>query len=362
MARFAVFAVIFVLALTARAAEPRRPNIVFIIADDLGYKDIGAFGQDKIRTPNLDRLAAEGMCLTSMYSGNTVCAPSRSVLLSGLHPGHTFVRDNRQARGDTRGTDKEGQTPVPPDHLQLPLTLKKLGYTNGGFGKWGLGPWASTGNANKQGFDRFFGYVCQAVAHNYYVDYLWDNGRRVALRNASPDLKPRLAEGADPNDEASYAAFRPGPDYAPDVIAEQALAFVRENKGRPFFLYFPTTVPHLAYQVPDDSLKEYVGKFPEEPYPGSGFYVPCRNPRATYAAMITRMDREVGRIAALVKELGLDDNTIFVFTSDNGAPGGIAPSYFNSGSIFRSGKGAIYDGGFRVPAIVRWTGKIKPGT
>jgi len=366
--RFVLFA--FLLSLfaailptaTAADASRRRPNIVLIIADDMGYKDVGAFGQDKIRTPNLDKLAAEGMRLTSHYSGNTVCAPSRSVLLSGLHAGHTFVRDNRQAGTDKRGTTGEGQTPVPPDHLQLPLTLKKLGYVTGGFGKWGLGPWASTGNPNKQGMDRFYGYICQAVAHNYYIDYLWDNGQKVPLNNPVPPRKPRLAEGADPNDPKSYEPFLQGKDYAPDLIGEQALAFVRANKDRPFFLYYPTVVPHLAYQVPPDSLKEYEGKFPEEPYPGSGQYVPDRTPRATYAAMITRMDREIGRIMSLVRELGIDENTIFVFISDNGAPGGIPTSYFNSGGIFRGGKGSIYDGGFRVPAIVRWTGHIKPGT
>jgi arylsulfatase A-like enzyme len=347
----------------ARGADTpqRRPNIVLIIADDLGYRDVGAFGQDKIRTPNIDQFAADGIRLTSMYSGNTVCAPSRSVLLSGLHPGHTFVRDNRQAPKYAPG-EREGQTPVPPEHLQLPLTLKKLGYTTGGFGKWGLGPWASTGNPNKQGMDRFFGYICQSVAHNYYPGYLWDNGKRVTLGHPEPDPKPRLAEGADPNDPASYERFKVDKDYAPDVIGERALTFVRENKDRPFFLYYPTVVPHLGYQVPADSLKEYEGQFPEEPFPGSGHYVPDRTPRATYAAMITRMDREVGRIVALVKELGLDENTIFIFTSDNGAPGGIPTSYFNSEGIFRGGKGSIYDGGFRVPAIVRWTGRIKPGT
>lgn len=347
---------------TAAGASRRRPNIVFVIADDLGYRDIGAFGQDKIRTPNLDRLAAEGMKLTAHYSGNTVCAPSRSVLLSGLHPGRTYIRDNHQAPGYAPVT-MEGQRPVPAGFLTLPLTLKKLGYTNGGFGKWGLGPWTSTGNPNEQGMDRFYGYICQYVAHNYYPSYLWDNGKQVVLPdNAPPDPKPRLPEGADPNDAASYARFDTGKNYAPDLIGEQALAFVRENKNRSFFLFYPTVVPHLGYQVPAEELKEYEGKFPEEPFPGSGQYVPCRTPRATYAAMITRMDREVGRVMSLLKELGLEENTIFVFTSDNGAPGGIPTNFFNSEGNFRGCKGAIYDGGFRVPAIVRFPGKIPAGS
>jgi arylsulfatase A-like enzyme len=356
-----VVAVWLSLAPAALAAEQRRPNIVLIVADDLGYRDVGAFGQDKIRTPNLDRLAAGGMRLTGHYSGNTVCAPSRSVLMSGLHPGHTFIRDNQQAPGYARGT-YEGQHPVPADHLALPLSLKKLGYAAGGFGKWGLGPWNSSGDPTRQGFDRFYGYICQSVAHNYYPAYLWDNGKRIPLDNPEPDLKPRLADGADPRDPKSYEPFQRGKQYAPDLIGEQALTFVRAHRDRPFFLYYPTTVPHLAYQVPPDSLKEYEGKFPEEPFPGQGAYVPDRTPRATYAAMITRMDREVGRVLALLRELGLEEHTIVIFTSDNGAPGGLATSYFNSGGVFRGGKGSIYDGGFRVPAIVRWTGRIKPGT
>ena len=366
MPRFVIVALVAAVVFTfnpalTRAAQ-RQPNIVLIIADDMGYRDIGAFGQDKIRTPNIDRLATEGMTLTSLYSGNTVCAPSRCVLMSGLHPGHAFVRDNRQAGTDKRGTTGEGQTPVPPDHLQLPLTLKKLGYATGGFGKWGLGPWASTGSPNKQGMDRFYGYICQAVAHNYYIDYLWDNGQKVSLNNPVPPRQPRLAEGADASDPKNYEPFLTGNDYAPDKISEQALTFVREHKDRPFFLYFPTTVPHLGYQAPPDAIKEYADKFPEEPYPGSGQYIPVRQPRATYAAMITHMDHEVGLIVSLVRELGLEDDTIFLFMSDNGAPGGIPTSYFNSEGIFRGCKGAVYEGGFRVPGIVSWKGRIKPGT
>lgn len=358
---FSIAVLALLCAFAHGAQSPRRPNIVLIVADDLGYRDIGAFGQDKIRTPHIDKLAAEGMRLTAHYSGNTVCAPSRSVLLSGLHPGHTFIRDNRQAPKYARVTN-EGQYPVRAGHLQLPLTLKKMGYATGGFGKWGLGPWNSTGNPNQQGMDPFYGYICQAVAHNYYPSYLWDNGKQVPLNNPEPDRKPRLVAGADASNPASYEPFLRGKDYAPDVIGEHALQFVRENKDRPFLLYYPTVVPHLGYQVPADSLKEYEGKFPEEPYPGSGQYVPDRTPRATYAAMITRLDREVGRIVNLIQELGLDDDTIFIFTSDNGAPGGIPTSFFNSNGIFRGGKGAIYEGAFRVPTIVRWKGRIKPGT
>lgn len=342
-------------------ADQTAPNIVFILADDLGYGDLGCFGQTKIRTPNLDRLATEGMRLTAHYAGHNVCAPSRCALLSGKHPGHGYIRENRGGLGD----DHEGQEPVPAGELQLPLTLKKLGYTLGAFGKWGLGPIASTGDPLKQGFDRFFGYNCQAVAHNYYPTHLWDNDTKLELSNPKFAANQKLAEGVDPALPQSYANFV-GKDYAPDLIGEQALRFVRENKDKPFFLYYPTTVPHLALQVPDDSLKEYLGQFPEEPYKGDHGYLPHRTPRAAYAAMITRMDREMGRVFALLKELGLDERTIVIFTSDNGPLydhlGGTDAEFFNSAGGFRGRKGSFYEGGYREPCIVRWTGKIKPGT
>lgn len=337
-----------------------RPNIVFVLADDLGWGDLGSFGQKKIRTPHLDRLAAEGMRLPVHYSGNNVCAPSRCVLMTGLHPGHAFVRDNRQAKDFP-----EGQTPVPPGYLALPLTLKKLGYTTGAFGKWGLGPFGSTGDPLKQGIDRFFGYNCQAVAHNYYPTHLWDNDQQIALNNPKFAAHQKLPEGTDAANPASYAPYS-AKDYAPDLISAQGLKFIRDNKDKPFFCFVPTTVPHLALQVPEDSLKEYAGAFPEEPYPGGRGYLPHRTPRAAYAAMITRMDREVGRIIDLVKELGLEENTIFVFSSDNGPLynqlGGTDADFFNSAGPFKGRKGSMYEGGVRVPCIVRWKGRIAPGS
>ena len=329
----------------AGAAEPARPNIVFILCDDLGYGDVGCFGQTKIKTPNVDRLAAGGMRLTVHYSGHNVCAPSRCALMTGKHPGHGYIRDNR-------GVEPEGQEPVPAGELTLPLTLKKLGYTLGGFGKWGLGPVGSSGDPLKQGFDRFYGFNCQGVAHNYYPTHLWDNERHVALDNPAFDSQQRLPSGADPTSPASYVGYA-GKSYAPDLIAEQARAFLRANKDRPFFLYFPTTVPHLALQVPEDSLSEYLGKFDDKPYLGDRRYLPHRAPRAAYAAMITRMDREVGRLVELVKELGLEKNTIFVFTSDNGPLydqlGGTDCDYFNSTGGLRGHKGSYYEGGFPRP-------------
>ncbi len=360
--RFALFLVGLLLVLCGRVpvGAQSRPNIVFILADDLGYGDIGGYGQKKIRTPNIDRLAAEGMRFTAHYSGHNVCAPARCVLMTGLHSGHAYIRENRQAKGFT-----EGQEPVPAGYLSLPPVLKRLGYVLGGFGKWGLGPVGSSGDPLKQGLDRFFGYNCQAVAHNYYPTHLWDNDRQIALNNPKFAAHQRLSADADPADPAAYRGFT-GRDYAPDLIAEQARRFVRENRDRTFLLYFATTVPHLALQVPEDSLREYAGTFPEQPYPGGRSYLPNLQPCATYAAMITRMDREVGRLIDLIQELGLENNTLFVFTSDNGplydGLGGTDTDFFNSAGGFRGRKGSYYEGGFRVPCIVRWKGRIAAGS
>lgn len=368
-----LFLAVCLLAVTALEAAHRPPNIVFIIADDLGYGDLGCYGQKIIKTPNLDRMAAEGVRLTQHYSGNAVCAPSRCVLMSGLHPGHAFIRDNRQA-DNAKGLPRmgipatEGQYPIPDATVTIPEGLRAHGYTSGGFGKWGLGGPGSTGEPLKQGFDRWYGYNCQGVAHNFYPVYLWDNDRQVPLKNPAFPSADKLRPDEDPNDPASYKRFM-GTEYSADLIAEKALDFARANKDRPFFLFWPTTVPHLALQVPDDSLQEYAGKFDDPPYPGGKGYLPHFKPRAAYAAMVTRMDREVGRMMSLIRELGLDEQTIFVFTSDNGGLNGTHQglagtdaAFFDSCGGLRDGKGTLYEGGFRVPGIVRWAGKIKPAT
>lgn len=354
-AKLLAFSVSLMLAVNICVAAP--PNVVFFLCDDLGYGDVGCFGQTKIRTPNIDRLAAEGMRLTRCYSGHNVCAPSRCTLMTGKHPGHAYIRDNL---GGLNG--QEGQEPVPAGALSLPLSFKKAGYVVGGFGKWGLGPVGSTGDPLNQGFDRFFGYNCQAVAHNLYPGHLWNGREKVLLDNPLFSAHQKFPADADPNDPAAYAHYQ-GKQYAPDLIHAAALAFVRENKDCPFFLYVPSIVPHLALQVPEDSLAEYDGKFEEKPYLGERGYLPHPKPRAAYAAMITRMDRELGRLCELLKELGLEENTIFVFTSDNGAAedgtGGTDATFFESTAGLRGRKGSYYEGGFRVPGIVRWPGKIK---
>jgi len=357
-----LLAILFALALAVSLHAGERLNIVFILADDLGYGDLSCFGQQKFTTPNIDRIAAEGMKFTAHYAGHNVCAPSRCALMTGLHPGHGYIRENKGGLSDG---GPEGQEPVPANYLAMPLTMKSLGYTLGAFGKWGLGPIGSSGDPLKQGFDRFYGFNCQAVAHNYYPDHLWDNDTRLALANPTFAAHQKLPAGVDPNSENSYTQFF-GTQYAPDLIGVEALKFLRANKDRPFFLYYPTTVPHLALQVPEDSLKEFLGKYPEEPYLGDRGYLPHRTPRAAYAAMITRMDREVGKVLALLKELGLEEKTLVVFTSDNGPLydkyGGTDAEFFNSAGGFRGRKGSYYEGGFREPMVARWPGRIKAGS
>lgn len=354
----------------AESAPP--PNIVFILADDLGYGDVGAFGQTKIRTPHIDRLAAEGMMLTQHYAGNAVCAPSRSVLMTGQDPGHTYIRANRgMAKGGIAVVgqpETEGQFPIPDAEITLAEVLREAGYATGGFGKWGLGGPDSTGAPLRQGFDRWFGYNCQAVAHNFYPTYLWDDDKTIQLNNPAFSAHDTFRDDEDPNDPASYERFQ-GKEYSADLISDEVLKFIRKNKDLPFFVYWASTVPHVALQVPDDSLAEYIGEWEDAPYPGGKGYIPHFKPRAAYAAMITRMDRDVGRAMDLVKELGLEENTIFVFTSDNGPThgtheglAGTDATFFNSHGGLRDGKGSLYEGGMRVPTVIRWPAQVAAGT
>ena len=365
----ALLALLALLPAACACLEPapeRPPNIVFILADDLGYGELGSYGQDEIRTPRLDALAAQGLRFTQHYSGSPVCAPSRCVLLTGLHTGHAFIRDNDEMnqRGDVWNDPAlEGQRPIPEETVTLAELLKARGYATAAIGKWGLGWTGSSGDPNRQGFDLFYGYTCQRVAHNYYPTHLWRNDQKVALRNPAFKAHQKLPAGADPADPASYAGYA-GEDYAADFMIEAALGFVRNNAARPFFLYFPTPVPHLALQVPEDSLAEYAGAFEEAPYPGGQGYLPHLTPRAAYAAMITRMDRDVGRILDLLEELGLEEDTMVVFTSDNGPSwvGGVDKDYFGSQGGLRGRKAQLYEGGIRVPAVVRWPGRTAEGT
>jgi arylsulfatase A len=352
---------------SVRAQTPaaRPPNIILILADDLGYNEVGAYGQRKIRTPNIDRLAQEGVRLTDHYSGSPVCAPSRAVLLTGLHTGHAYIRDNDEMgfRGDVwRDPALEGQRPLPAGTFTMASMLKRAGYATAAVGKWGLGGPGSEGEPANLGFDLFFGFLCQRVAHNHYPAYLWRNSTRVALDN--PGIYPHetLPSGKDPKAPASYERYS-GKQYALDMMGEEARAFIKANRARPFFLYFAPTIPHAALQVPEDSLAEYLGVLPDSPYLGDKGYLPHRAPRAAYAAMVTRLDREVGRLAQLIHELGLDRDTIIVFTSDNGPTfnGGTDSAFFESAGPFRGLKTMVYEGGIRVPMVARWPGKIPTG-
>ncbi|HEY3320418.1 MAG TPA: arylsulfatase [Planctomycetota bacterium] len=355
----AIAALFLAVAATVIAAD-KRPNIVFILADDLGYGDIGPFGQKIIRTPTLDKLASEGMKFTQHYTGSPVCAPSRCVFMTGKHAGHAFVRNNSEVG---KWDSFQGQLPLPATETTIASLLKSAGYSTAAFGKWGLGGIGSEGDPLKHGFDHFFGFNCQRHAHNYFPQYLNDDEGKLQLpgnANVSEKAGLSLAPGADPNDPASYANFI-GKQYAPDLCNERALQFIRDNKEKSFFLYYPTTVPHLALQVPEDSLADYKGKLDDKPYVGGNGYLPHQSPRAAYAAMITRMDRDIGKLVQLVKDLGLEENTIFIFTSDNGAVyplAGVDSAYFKSNGDLHGHKGDIYEGGIRTPLVVRWKGHV----
>ncbi len=327
--------------------EAAPPNIIYILADDLGYGDLACYGQEKFETPNLDQMAAEGIRFTRHYSGSTVCAPSRSVLMTGLHTGHTSIRGNMEVQ-------PEGQAPLPGSVLTLAEMLQSAGYVTGAFGKWGLGFPGSEGDPIKQGFDTFFGYNCQRYAHCYYPEYLWDNDKKVFL-------------------EGNH--WTRTTTYAPDVIQERTLNFIRQHKDSTFFAYIPIVIPHAELIVPEDEVIEsYRGQFPEEAYlgrPGSdygpekriGSYCSQEFPHATFASMVHRIDVYVGEIMALLEELEIAENTVIMFTSDNGPhkEGGADPQFFNSSGGLRGVKRDLYEGGVRVPMIVRWPGKIQSG-
>jgi arylsulfatase A len=349
-----------------RAAPAERPNIVLVLADDLGYADLSCYGQTRFRTPNVDALARDGVRLTAHYSGSPVCAPSRCALLTGLHTGHAYIRDNDElpGRGDVwNDPSLEGQRPLLPNTTTIGSVLKKAGYDTAIVGKWGLGGPGSEGEPNRQGFDYSFGYLCQRQAHNHYPDHLWRNGERVPLDNPVFGAHQKLPTDKDPQDPRSYDAYR-GRQYAFDVMLDDALAWVRQPRSRPFFLHFAPTIPHVALQVPEDSLREYEGRFPETPYTGDKGYLPQRVPRAAYAAMIARMDAGIGRLMRALAEARLDARTLVIFTSDNGATfqiGGYDPAFFASNAPWRGAKQDLFEGGIRVPLVARWPDRIRAG-
>ncbi len=317
--------------LNAQAAA-RPPNIVFILADDAGYGDLGCYGQHQILTPNIDRLAKEGLRFTQFYAGAPVCAPSRTVLMTGQHTGHARIRGN--AKVDLR-----------PEDTTVAEVLQRAGYVTALDGKWGLGSEGTGGSPIHKGFDHFFGYVDQTMAHNYYPEYLVRDDRRVPLRNVVPHAG-KYGQGV--------ATVRL--DYTADLIAADALDFVKTNARKPFFLYFAATLPHANDERKPDGMEipDY-GVYANKDWPA---------PERGYAAMITLLDREVGDLMAELKQLGLEDNTLVIFTSDNGPhnEGGHDAAFFHSAGPLRGIKRDVYEGGIREPMIVRWPGHIAPGT
>lgn len=348
-----------IVSCTSRSPDPviQKPNIIYILADDLGYGDLGSYGQENIKTPNLDRMAEEGIRFANHYSGSTVCAPARSVLMTGLHTGHTPVRGNKENK-------PIGQAPLPYAVPTVAEVLQDAGYATGAFGKWGLGYPGSEGSPSLQGFDLFFGFNGQRRAHFYYPEFLFreaegEQAVRVPLEgnvveNTSTENFPHPGSGPPVSAET----------YAPGVIQQQALSFIDEHKDQSFFLYYPNQIPHASLEVPDEFLQMYLNDngesvFEEEPTP-QNHYVYTDKPKATYAAMVTYLDHQVGEIIDKLQEMKIDENTLVIFTSDNGSysEGGYHYSMLNSNGDLRGGKRDLYEGGIRVPMIAWWPGRI----
>ena len=321
-----------------------KPNVVFILADDLGYADLSCLGQTKFSTPNIDALASKGMLFTQHYSGSSVSAPSRSCLITGQHTGHTFIRGNKEL-------PVEGQHPLPSDTYTIFQMLKDNGYKTSVFGKWGLGAPATEGAPENQNIDEFFGYNCQRQAHNYYPYHLWHNNEKIILDGN---------KGKDEN------------DYAPYLIHKKALDFIKENKDTTFFMWYTSVLPHAELKVPQKELMEFVGRpemEEEKSYVGcdegeyykNGGYGSQPYTHAAFATMVSILDRQVGEICATLDSLGIADNTIIVFTSDNGPhfEGGADPDFFDGNGEFRGYKRDLYEGGIRVPMIIKWNDVVE---
>ena len=359
------------------SAQDSLPNIIYILADDLGYGELGCYGQELIETPNLDALAQGGMRFSQHYSGAPVCAPARCILLTGKHAGHAHIRGNDEwrARGEVwdfgamfRDSTLEGQRPIPDEEITIAELLQRKNYRTGIVGKWGLGAPHTEGVPNNQGFDFFYGYNCQRQAHTFYPLHLWKNREKVLLRNKMVPPRQKLPEDADPNDSASYSDFRLT-DYSAALMQDEVLQFIDRNKENPFFLYYATPIPHVPLQAPKKWVDYYRQKFgPEEPYIGDKGYFPSQFPHAEYAAMISYLDAQVGEIVEKLKMENIFDNTLIIFSSDNGPTyvGGADTEYFDSAKPFRTdygrAKGFTHEGGIRVPMIAHWPAVISAGT
>ncbi len=308
----------------------KKPNIIYVLLDDAGYGDFSFNGQKYFKTPNIDKMAQEGVRFNRHYSGSTVCAPSRCTLMTGLHTGHADIRGNKKFKGG-------GQQPLDSSTITVAQKAQEAGYKTGAFGKWGLGMFGNAGDPSKKGFDKFYGYTCQSKAHNYYPEYLWDNGKKIILNKKV---------------------------YSHDLIVDEAFKFIKENKKKPFFLYFPITIPHAALQVPEKYVAPYRKVFPQfENKTGRYDGTKITNPVAHFAGMMAKLDEDMGRMVRLLKDLGIDDNTIIMFASDNGPhkEGGHNPKFFNSSGNLRGIKRDLYEGGIRTVFFVRYPAKVKGG-
>ena len=328
-----IFGLILLLANTwlgiAGTLAADKPNIVYILLDDAGYGDLSCYGQKHFQTPNIDRLAAEGIRFTQHYSGSTVCAPTRCCLMTGVHTGHAYVRGNREVK-------PEGQSPMPADIVTIPRLLQQSGYKTAAFGKWGLGAPGSPSDPAEH-FDTFFGYNCQREAHTYYPTHLWNNKQKVDMD---------------------------GETHSAEVIFEQSLNFIRSNKDKPFFVFLPVTIPHAAMHATDEYMQRFRAQFSQfDDKIGRYANTETRNPIAAFAGMMTQMDDQVGRLMNLLSELELDENTLVMLSSDNGPhrEGGHDPDFFDSNGPLRGYKRDLYEGGIRCPLIARWPGKIEAG-
>lgn len=354
----AVFTLGSMLALLAQPAG--KPNIIYIYADDLGYGELGCYGQQHIKTPNIDALATEGMRFTRHYAAAPVCAPSRAALMTGYHTGNAYIRGNYEL-GGFEDEKEGGQMPLPQGTFTLGHLLRQYGYVTGLFGKWGLGMHYSTGSPLKQGFDYYFGYLDQKQAHNHYPTHLWQNDKPVKLNNRYVYVHKAIDSAKA--QKADFAVFE-GEEYAGDLITKRALHFMDSLQHKPFFMYVAYTTPHLSLQVPAKWLQPYLGRFPEQPYYGQFGYAAHPYPMSAYAAMVAHLDAQVGLIMQQLKKLGLDSNTLVMFSSDNGATfhRSVDAAFFKSNGPLRGYKMDVYEGGIRVPMLARWPGSVKPLT
>ncbi len=353
------------LLFSASGFADEKLNVVFILADDLGWGELGCYGQQKIPTPNIDRLAAQGTRFTQHYSGAPVCAPSRCVLLTGKHLGHAEVRGNMQARVHFPEFT-EGQYPLSAQARTFVQLFQQAGYATGAMGKWGLGPVGSTGDPNRKGFDLFFGYNCQSLAHSFYPAYLWRNAEKISI-----NAKPIPGGAKQPDGEVKMEDWI-GQTYAPKLMIEEAAKYITSHRSKPFFLYLAFIEPHVAMHPPVSSVEKFPKAWDTEPYRGESGYLPHPRPHAGYAAMISDLDGYVGRVMDSLEKSGVADRTLVIFTSDNGAThegpkgtrfhiGGADPEFFNSTAGLRGYKGSVYEGGIRVPMIARLPGRIAAG-